>query len=78
MPNLYQRVIHTGIPYWRDITGNLYYYQGATLPTEDTRIPLGTEAGGLFADWQARLEAVKAAYRAASKPRVRATAAAKN
>lgn len=78
MPSLYQRVIHSGIPYWKDAAGNLYYYEGSALPTEETRILLGTEAAGLNPDWAERLQAKQIAYRAASKPRARATPAAKN
>jgi hypothetical protein len=67
---------YTGIPYWKDTTGVLYYYESSAFPTEATRIALGTEAAGLYADWSERLEERLATYRATETPRTRATVSA--
>lgn len=72
----YTRILYNGIPYWKDTTGILYYYESSTFPTEATRIALGTEAAGLYADWSERLEERLSTYRANEKPRTRATGAA--
>jgi hypothetical protein len=69
----YTRVLYNGIPYWKDTTGTLYYYESAAFPTQETRIPLGTEAAGLYDDWAERLEERLSTYRASEKPRARAT-----
>lgn len=73
----YQRTLYNGIPYWKETaTGNLYYYESATMPTPDTRICLGTEATGLSTDWQTLLASKLEAYRTSMTSRARAPAAA--
>lgn len=75
-PAPYQRVLVEGIPYWKDSTGNLYYYESSTYPTEQARICLGTESSGLSADWQTLLEEKLASYRVGLASRSRNTGAA--
>jgi hypothetical protein len=72
----YQRVVLDGIPYWKDAEGAIYYYEGSTPPTADTRIQLGTQADGLRSDWQPLLSSALNSYRAAAQPRLRAAATA--
>lgn len=74
-PAPYQRTLFNGVPYWKDTDGNLYLYESAAHPTPETRICLGTESTGLFADWQTRLAPRLAQYRTTQKPRGRAAAA---
>jgi hypothetical protein len=69
----YTRILYNGIPYWKDTTGVLYYYESSAFPTEATRIALGTEAAGLYSDWSERLEERLTTYRDDQKPRTRAT-----
>lgn len=76
-PAPYQRILFNGVPYWKDSDGNLYLYESATHPTSETRICLGTESTGLFADWQTRLASRLTQYRASQTPRARAAAASK-
>lgn len=71
-PAPYTRILIDGIPYWKDTEGALYYYEGSTPPTPDTRIQLGTQATGLRSDWEHTLSSTLAAYRAAAAPRARA------
>ncbi len=73
-PAPYTRIIVDGIPYWKDTEGALYYYEGSTPPTADTRIQLGTQATGLRSDWEHHLSSTLAAYRASAAPRARARA----
>jgi hypothetical protein len=73
-PAPYTRSIVDGIPYWKDAEGALYYYEGSTPPTAETRIQLGTQATGLRSDWEHHLFSTLAAYRAAATPRARARA----
>jgi hypothetical protein len=71
----YTRIILNGIPYWKESAGTegkLYYYESATQPADGNRICLGTEATGLYPDWQSRLEQVLSSYREAQEPRGRA------
>jgi hypothetical protein len=74
MPPLspYQRILISGVPCWKDATGNLYYYETATPPTEQSRILIGSEATGLNPDWVNRLEPMMRSYRATQKSRARA------
>jgi hypothetical protein len=74
--NPYQRVMYNGIPFWRDPEGQLYYYSSSTPPTAEARICLGTEATGLFADWQTRLTDILDRYRNDMGVRPRAAAPA--
>ena len=69
MPAAYQRVIIRGIPCWKDAEGGLYYYESSAQPGEN-RIKIGTESTGINAEL---LGEVLTAYRAAQKPRARAT-----
>jgi hypothetical protein len=75
-PAAYTRVIVDGIPYWKSADGYLYYYESSAQPTTENRICLGTEAAGLYSDWQARLEERLQAYRTASTAYNRQPAAA--
>jgi hypothetical protein len=68
----YQRILISGVPCWKDTTGNLYYYETATPPTEQSRILIGSEATGLNPDWVNRLEPMMRSYRATQKSRARA------
>ena len=68
----YQRILISGVPCWKDATGNLYYYETATPPTEQSRILIGSEATGLNPDWVNRLEPMMRAHRATQKSRARA------
>lgn len=70
--NPYQRVMYNGIPFWKDTEGALYYYSSTTPPTLEERICLGTEATGLFADWQTRLTTILDRYRTEISVRPRA------
>lgn len=72
----YTRVLVDGIPYWRDADGKYYYYESGAFPTAEGRICLGSETTGLCADWQSKLEAALATYRAGLKARPRAAAGA--
>ena len=72
-----QRILHDGVPVWKDATGAIYYYESSTQPAEGQRIRLGTIAGGLEPEWEARLAPVVAAYREGIKAEPRATPAAK-
>ena len=72
----YQRIILNGVPYWKDSTGALYYYESSAFPSAESRICLGSVASGLAADWQTKLAAALASYRAAQKARPRALATA--
>lgn len=71
-PAAYQRFMLNGVPCWKDSTGNLYYYETSTPPTEQTRILIGSEANGLNPDWIHHLEPMLRAYRASQKSRARA------
>jgi len=70
-PAPYQRVLLEGVPYWKDVTGNIYYYESSAFPSAESRICLGTESSGLFADWQTRLETTLSGYRTAAVSRPR-------
>lgn len=72
-----QRILHDGVPVWKDTAGVIYYYESSTQPAEGHRIRLGTISGGLDSDWETRLVPVVAAYREAIKAVPRATPAAK-
>ena len=72
--SMYQRVLVKNVPCWKDSTGNLYYYETSTPPTEESRILIGTEATGINPDWSNRLEPMLRAYRASQKSRARAPA----
>jgi hypothetical protein len=72
-----QRILHDGVPVWKDAAGVIYYYESSAQPAEGHRIRLGTISGGLDADWETRLVPVLAAYREEIKAGPRATAAAK-
>ena len=76
----YTRIIVDGIPYWKDTTGNLYYYEGSTFPSLEGRICLGSQTDGLRSDWQELLSNSLTTYRgsAVSRPRAAAAGAAKN
>lgn len=71
-PGPYQRAILNGVPHWKDAEGRLFYYEGSTHPTTDTRIQIGTEATGLSPDWKSSLEAKLTEYRETSQSRARA------
>jgi hypothetical protein len=72
-----QRILHDGVPVWKDAAGVIYYYESSTQPAEGHRIRLGTISEGLDADWETRLVPVLVAYREEIKAGPRATAAAK-
>jgi hypothetical protein len=72
-----QRILHDGVPVWKDATGVIYYYESSTQPAEGHRIRLGTITGGLDADLEARFVPIVAAYRGEIKAEPRATPAAK-
>ncbi len=72
MPSPYQRIIVKGIPCWKHTNGNLYYYESSTPPTDEARIEIGTEAGGLYPDSVGNLQPILSTYRAAQKSRARA------
>lgn len=71
-----QRIQIDGIPYWKDAQANLYYYEGAPAPTAETGIRIGTQAGGLAADWRERVAPRLAAYRESLAERARPAAGA--
>ena len=71
MPAAYQRIIVHGIPVWKDTEGRLFYYETANPPTEETRIQIGTEAGGFNPDWKDVLESQVQVYRQLSRTRSR-------
>ena len=71
-----QRILHDGVPVWKDAAGVIYYYESSTQPAEGHRIRLGTISGGLDADWETRLVPVVSAYREEIKAGPRATPAA--
>lgn len=71
MPAAYQRIIVHGIPVWKDTEGRLFYYETANPPTEETRIQIGTEAGGFNPDWKDVLESHVKNYRQLSRTRSR-------
>jgi len=68
----YQRVLIKNVPSWKDIHGNLYYYESSTPPTEESRILIGIEATGFNTDWSHHLDPTLKAYRVSQKPRARA------
>ena len=68
----YTRILLDGVPFWKDnADGKIYYYTNNTHPTPENRIFLGSEAEGLVADWQSRLDTVLTQYQSAQKPRAR-------
>ena len=76
IPAPYTRIILNGIPYWKDVDGALYYYEGSIFPTPEGRICLGSQTDGLRPDWQELLSSKLDSYRAtaASRPRAVGTA----
>jgi hypothetical protein len=67
-----QRILHDGVPVWKDANDVIYYYESSTQPAEAHRIRLGTISGGLDETWETRLVPVVAAYRGAIKSEPRA------
>jgi hypothetical protein len=72
-----QRILHDGVPVWKDAAGVIYYYESSTQPAEGHRIRLGTISEGLDQEWETRLIPLVAAYRGEIKAVPRATPAAK-
>lgn len=69
--NSFQRTIVDGIPYWKDSTGTLYYYESSTPPSQESKIRLGTIDAGLDTAWSERLTPLLSAYRISSSSRNR-------
>ena len=67
----YQRTLFRGVPYWKDASGALYYYESSTPPTLETRIRMGTELEGVLEGWSTLCEDRLRAYRAAAQARQR-------
>lgn len=67
----FQRILVDGVPYWKDTAGILYYYESSTLPTQESKIRLGTLTEGLDAGWEERLAGPLATYRASCTSRNR-------
>jgi hypothetical protein len=67
----YQRIIFRGVPYWKDASGSLYYYESATHPTMENRIKLGTEAEDISEGWETLCADRLREYRAVANARQR-------